>query len=267
MAEEIANDQKYRLKPTLLNALIIVVAYVVFLSLLQKLFGVPYTDIAKSSTNMLYGVLIPVVIGSMVLTITALWSGWWKDLWRDKYHIKDHAWMHIFLIIVVIQIMANFFSGNISSLDAQFIIYTFIGTAFVGYSEELLARGLLVRGARGSGFSEVKVFLIVILVFGCIHGVNIINGQSVVTTLGQIVTAGLTGGVFYTVFRKSGFLAAPMALHCLYDFSIFTQGTTQINATTLLTLAAAGIMGLSYILLIFAARNFNVKKIEENKAS
>ena len=265
MAEEIASNPKYRLKPTLLNALIIVVVYIVFLSLLQKLSGVPYADITKSSVNMLYFVLIPVVIGSLVLTIIALWSGWWKDLWRDKYQIKDHAWMHIFLIIVVVQIMANFVSGNISSLDAQFIIYAFLGTVFVGYSEELLTRGLLVRGARGSGFSEVKVFLIVMLVFGCIHGINIINGQSVIITLEQMLTAGLTGGVFYTVFRKSGFLVIPMALHGLYDFSIFTRGTAQVNAVILITLAAVGIMWFSYILLIFAARNFNVKKKGETE--
>lgn len=263
------NGLKYRLKPTLLNALIIVVVYVVFLALLQKLFGVPYTDIAKSSTNMLFGVLIPVAVGAVVLTIIALWSGWWKDLWRDKYHIKGHAWMHIFLIILVIEIIANFIRGNISSLDIQFIIYAFIGTAFVGYSEELLTRGLLVRGARGSGFSEVKVFLIVMLVFGCIHGVNVINGQSIIATLEQIVTAGLAGGVFYTIFRKSGFLVIPMALHGLYDFSIFTQGTTQVNVATSfisITLGAAVLMLFSYALLIFAARNFNVKE-GETKAS
>jgi membrane protease YdiL (CAAX protease family) len=264
MAEKVANNSNYRLKPTLLNALIIVVGYVVFLTLLQKLAGVPYADIAKSSANMLYGVLIPVAIGSLVLTSIALWSGWWKDLWRDKYHIKDHAWMHIFSIIIVIQIIANLISGNISSLDAQFIIYAFIGTAFVGYSEELLTRGLLVRGARGSGFTEVKVFLIVMLVFGCIHGVNIVNGQGVITTLEQIITAGLAGGVLYTIFRKSGFLVVPMAFHGLYDFSIFTQGT-QVNAAinfVSITLVATGLMWLSYILLIFAARNFNVKKEE-----
>ncbi len=259
------NDPNYRLKPTLLNALIIVVVYIAFLTLLQKLSGVPYTAITKSSTNMLFGVLIPAAIGSLVLTITALWSGWWSDLWRDKYHIKDHAWMHIFMIIVVIEIIANFISGNISYLNIGFIVYAFIGTAFVGYSEELLARGLLVRGARGSGFSEVKVFLIVMVVFGCIHGVNIINGQSIMATLEQMVTAGLAGGVLYTIFRKSGFLAVPMVLHGLYDFSLFTQGTTIVNVVTSfipVTLVATGVMLLSYALLIFAAPNFNVKEGE-----
>ena len=72
-----------------------------------------------------------------------------------------------------------------------------------------LARGLLVQGARGSGLSEVKVFLIVMLVFGCIHGLNIINGQALVSTIQQIIFAGLLGGVLYTIFRKTVFWLYP----------------------------------------------------------
>jgi len=74
MAEKIANGSKYRLEPTLLNALIIAVVYIAFLTLLQKLFGVAYPDLAKSASNILYGILIPAAIGSLVLTIIALWS-------------------------------------------------------------------------------------------------------------------------------------------------------------------------------------------------
>ena len=112
--------------------------YVLILIGMEILSGVPYTDIAKSSNNLLFGVLIPVVIGSIFLTIVASWSGWWKDVWRDQYKIKDHAWMHIFLILVVIGIIANILSGSIGSLDPTFIIVALIATAFVGYSEELI---------------------------------------------------------------------------------------------------------------------------------
>ena len=257
MVNEVINESQYRLKPTLLNALIIVVVYVLILIGMEILSGVPYTDIAKSSHNLLFGVLIPVAIGSIFLTIIALWSGWWKDVWRDQYKIKDHSWMHIFLILVVIGIVANILSGSISSQNSTFIIIALIATAFVGYSEELLTRGLLVRGARGYGFTEVKVFLIVMLVFGCIHGLNIINGQAILTTVQQIITAGLTGGVYYTIYRKTGLLAVPIILHALFDFSLLTMGVVQ-NAT--MTLVAFGVTWLAFVLLIPAARNFNVKK-------
>jgi len=267
MGNEIRNSQ-YRLKPTLFNALIIVAVYVVILIIIQKFSGVPYTDVAKSSKNMLHGILIPVAIASITLTIIALWSGWWKDIWRDKYKIKDHAWMHIFLILVVLGIIGNFFNGNISS-DTSFIVYAFIATAIVGYSEELLTRGLLIRGARGSGFTEVKVFFIVMLVFGFLHGLNVINGQTVIKTIQQIIFASLTGGVYYTIYRKNGLLVVPMILHAFWDFSIFTHGAIYIISMKPIQLFVAGTVWLSYILLLFAIRNFNVKKTkkEENKES
>jgi membrane protease YdiL (CAAX protease family) len=165
--------------------------------------------------------------------------------------------MHIFVILVVIGIIANILSGSVGSLDLSFIVIALIATAFVGYSEELLTRGLLVRGARGSGFAEVKVFLIVMVVFGLFHGVNIINGQGLLPTIQQVVLAGLSGGVFYTIYRKTGLLVVPMILHALTDFSILTIGTVQ---NPIMTLVAAFSTYLSYVLLIFAARNFNVKK-------
>jgi uncharacterized protein len=266
---------EYRLKPSLLNALIVVVVYALILIGMQKLSGVPYTEITKSTANLAFGVLIPVGIGSIIITVIALWSGWWKDVWRDKYQIKGHSWMHIFLILGIVGIVANLLAGNIGSLDMAFIGVALIATAFVGYSEELLTRGLLVQGARASGFTEIKVFLISMVVFGFLHGLNIINGQDIVTTIQQVIFTALAGGVYYTIFRKSGFLVVPMILHGLWDFSLLTQGVSQLNhiaaASSVSPMVLVGLLAtwIAYILLIPAARNFNVKKekIEETKAS
>jgi membrane protease YdiL (CAAX protease family) len=257
MVNEVINEAQYRLKPNLKNALLIVFFYTIYIFLMMYFSGVPYTDFGKSSSNMLHGVLIPVAIGSLLLTIVAVWSGWWKDVWRDKYHIKGHNWMYIFVVLAVISIIGNFLKGNIGSLDTMLIFTIFVATAFVGYSEELLTRGLLIRGARGSGLSEVKVFLIVMLVFGLFHGINFLLGQAAVTTLQQMFLAGLAGGVYYAIFRKTGFLVVTMVLHALFDFSLLTQSMVQ---SALMAILVSGVIYLSYILLLPAARNFNVKK-------
>jgi membrane protease YdiL (CAAX protease family) len=259
---------KYRLKPTLLNALLIVIVYAAILVVIEMFMGVPYTEFSKSTNNMFMGVLIPITIGSVILTSIALWSGWWKDLWRDKYHIKDHGWMHIFLVLFIVAISMNFLVGHISSLSSTYILVTLMATILVGYSEELLTRGLLICGARGSGFSEVKVFYIVMIVFGFIHGINFINGQALGLTLEQMFMAGLLGGVFYTIFRKTGFLVVPMIVHALWDFSLFTQGFNFVGELITTStgkfnpLQIIGIMAIysTYLLLILAVRNFNVEK-------
>ena len=74
------------------------------------------------------------------------------------------------------------------------------------------------------------------VVFGCLHGLNIINGQALIPTIQQVILAGLTGGVFYTIYRKTGLLVVPMILHALMDFSILTIGTVQ---NPIMTLVAA----------------------------
>jgi len=262
MVNEVNNESKYRLKPNLQNALIIVVLYTIYIFLMMYFSGVPYTDFGKSSTNMLHGVLIPVALGSLLLTIIAVWSGWWKDVWRDKYHIKGHNWMYLFVVLAVISIIGNFLKGNIGSLDTMLIVTIFVATAFVGYSEELLTRGLLIRGARGSGISEVKVFLIVMLVFGLYHGINFLLGQDAAATLQQMLLAGLAGGVYYAIFRKTGFLVVTMVLHALFDFSLIAQ--SMVQSLSLALLASVAIY-ISYILLIPAARNFNVKKTSKEE--
>lgn len=263
----------YRLKPTLFNALIIVLIYAVFLVIVEDLIGVPYTEFSKSTMNMLYGVLIPIFLGAMVLTAIALWSGWWEEIWRDKYHIKDHGWMHIFLMLFIIAVSTNLLVGHVGSQSHSYIIVTLMATILVGYSEELLTRGLLICGARGSGFSEVKVFYIVMIVFGLIHGINFINGQGLWLTMEQMFMAGLLGGVFYTIYRKSGFLIVPMIIHGLWDFSLFTQGFNYVgelittNTGTYNPLQIIGIVSIysTYLLLVLAVRNFNVEKSDSKR--
>lgn len=262
------SDEGYKLNPSLFNALIVVVIYAVFLVMIESWIGVPYTEFSKSTMNMLYGVLIPIALGSVFLTIFALWSGWWNDIWRDKYHIKDHGWMHIFLVLFIVAISMNFLVGHISSLSINYILVTLIATILVGYSEELLTRGLLICGARASGYSEVKVFYIVMIVFGFIHGINFINGQPLGLTIQQMIMAGLLGGVFYTIYRKSGYLIVPMIVHALWDFSLFTQGFNFVGELVTTStgkfnpLQIIGILAIysTYLLLILAVRNFNVEK-------
>jgi membrane protease YdiL (CAAX protease family) len=262
MVNKLIENTQYRLKPTLRNALIIVFLYTIYIFLMMYFSGVPYTEFGKSSNNMFFGVLIPVGIGSLILTIVALWSGWWKDVWRDKYQIKGHNWMYIFVILALIAIIGNFLKGNIASLDIMLIVTILIATAFVGYSEELLTRGLLIQGARGSGLSEIKVFLIVMLVFGLFHGINFLLGQAAISTIQQMILAGLAGGVYYAIFRKTGFLVVVMVIHGIFDFSLLSQSMTQY---AILALLVSGATYLSYILLIPAARNFNVKETKKEE--
>lgn len=264
---------KYRVKPTLWSGLVVFIFYLAIVMGMQIGSGVEYTEITKTSDNLLKGVLLPVLTSSIFLTIFAMWSGWWKDVFKDKYKIQGHNWINLLVVFAIMGTIINFVAGDITTLDTKFILYAAIGTALVGYSEELMTRGLLLRGARGSGFTEVKVFLITSLAFGLMHSLNILNGQEVGTTLMQVVFTFLAGGVYYAIFRKTSLLWVTMVLHALWDFSLLTNGAEVVNKATpemggLLALGAFFTYA-SYIVLFASIRFFNVKdtqKIETAKS-
>ena len=259
----IVEGTKYRLKPNIWTALAVFVVYGIIVMGLQISSGVEYTEITKNSHNLLRGVLIPVAASSLYVTIFALWSGWWKDLFRDKFKIQGHRWINLLVVFAIIGTIANFAGGHIGKLDGTFILYAAIGTALVGYSEELMTRGLLLRGARGSGFTEIKVFLFTSLMFGMMHGLNSLNGQAVGTTLLQVGSTFAAGAIYYAIFRKTGFLWVTMVLHALWDFSLLTNGAETVNQAPKLSgplLIGTICTYASYIVLLASIRFFNVKK-------
>jgi len=82
------------------------------------------------------------------------------------------------------------------------VVYAAIGTMLVGHSEELLIRGLLIRGVRGSGAPEIGVFFASSIAFGLLHGINVLNRQSVRTTVIQVIFTAVFGGAMYTSRRR-----------------------------------------------------------------
>lgn len=252
----------YRLKPSLLNGLLIALLYIVYFTIALKVSGVGYENITDSANNVLKAVVLPLAGGAILLTAIAKWSGWWKDLWHDKYKIKGHNWMHLFAIIMLIGIISNLAAAKFGNTTGQMIGYIFIGTALVGYCEEILFRGIVLRGARGSGLSELRVMLVVAISFGLFHGVNLFLGQDLVATVQQVVFATINGAIFYVIFRKSGLLIVPMILHGLWDFSVFSrEATLGDNPDLAPVFAIIGMVGLYLpILLLLASLRFvNVK--------
>jgi membrane protease YdiL (CAAX protease family) len=90
----------------------------------------------------------------------------------------------------------------------------------VGFAEEIVFRGYLLVGARAR-FTEVGAWFATSALFALIHGLNILTGQNVGTTVQQIVLAFIMGSGLYLIRRVSGLLAAAMVIHGLWDFASF----------------------------------------------
>ena len=262
-----------RIQPRPSLAWAIGIGYAILFLVLEKIMGVGYDVIGTTTDSIVKGIVVPVGIGAVVLIVVATWLGWWRPALRElpTDPPRPPRWLLVVPILVFIATLLGIDYGNLGDMGAAMILWLAIGTALVGFSEEIVYRGLALVGFRG-GYSEVKVWLFTSILFGLLHGVNVVLGQGAVLTVRQVIFAFVIGSVFYAIRRISGTIVVAMIVHALWDFGTFTHvaGKTSGAAAAQTDIptgaAAAGaqslLMLVAIILVIVGA-----KKILRPKAS
>ncbi len=159
----------------------------------------------------------------LAVVTTAL--GWWRPV---LFELPDGPprpprWLLVVPVLAFIAALLGIDYGNLGNMGGSMILWLALGTAMVGFSEETAYRGLAVVGFRG-GYSEVKVWLFSSILFGLLHGANVVLGQGAGPTVRQIIFAFFIGSVFYAIRRISGTLIIPMVIHA--------SGTSARSATS-----------------------------------
>ncbi|MDD2859022.1 MAG: CPBP family intramembrane metalloprotease, partial [Candidatus Nanopelagicales bacterium] len=201
------------------------VAYMLVVGVLWKVTGTRYDALADSRAHVVRGIILPIGVGALLLAIATTWLGWW-DLALFGDGRFGPTWALIVPAIMAVVVVANIVTIDFRSPKADVIPFLVIGTLLVGFSEELLSRGLLVVGLRQGGASELVVWLATSTLFALLHAMNALFGQSVKMTVTQIVFAFVAGTAFYVTFMTTGSLLVAMILHALWDL-----GALGIKAT------------------------------------
>ena len=229
-------ERAMRVQPRPIVGVAIFVVYAVIFSIGFLASGVDYDQVADTTNNVVKAVVIPVGIGALVLLLVTYFLGWWRPVFRDE----DRAprWTLLIPAFMAAAILAGLVTADWGGKGSSLIVWILVGTLFVGIAEETLTRGLLLVGLRG-GMGEVGVWFWTSLVFGALHGLNILFGQSVGDTLRQIVFAFVIGSALYACRRATGVLLVPIVLHWLWDFTTFMADGSQATAST-----ASGLQGV-----------------------
>ncbi|MFN8184640.1 MAG: CPBP family intramembrane glutamic endopeptidase [Candidatus Nanopelagicales bacterium] len=210
-----------RVKPTALVGVGIWLLYVAIVLVMQKSSGVPYTAFGDSIGNMWRGVIPSLFVGSLVMAGLAVWLGWWGPALRDRHRTRV-GWALIPPVIYLIIVMGNFATTDWGNIGAEFLLVAVALGVLVGFAEEFVCRGLLLVGLRGT-FHEVSAWAVTCVLFGLMHGLNILLGAPAGSTVVQIVDAAMAGSAYYILRRYFGTLVWAMALHGLWDTSIFVH--------------------------------------------
>jgi len=213
--------KQMRVRPTAVAGLGVFVVYVVVIVLMQSTSGVDYDDLASSSGNIWRAGILSLGVGAAVVAGLTVWFGWWRAATVETVRSR-RRWTLVAPALYLLVVVGNVAVTDWGAVEVGFLLSAAALGVTVGFAEELTCRGTLLVGLRGTA-REVVVWLTTCVLFGAMHGVNVLFGAEVGTTLQQVVLAGLQGSAFYVLRRVLGRLVWAMALHGLWDFSIFVQ--------------------------------------------
>ncbi|MFF2268610.1 CPBP family intramembrane glutamic endopeptidase [Cellulosimicrobium cellulans] len=239
-----------RVRPRVWIGLAVWVGYLVLVYVVQVASGVPYDTWGDSARNLFVGAGVSLIVATVLLAVTTSLLGWWRPA-LFEISPSRHRWLVFVPALTTVAALMNLIGTDWSAYSGAFFAAS-LTLALVGFTEELVNRGLLLVGLR-SRLGEGWVWFLTSAMFGLSHLVNIALGADDVATAQQVVSAFLAGTVFYILRRTTGSLVWAMILHGLWDFSVFAAGVgtpSDIVYIANVLEPAAGVIGLALVALV-----------------
>jgi membrane protease YdiL (CAAX protease family) len=117
--------------------------------------------------------------------------------------------------------------------------------ALIGFSEELLYRGIAVKMMRSGGHREFSVAWVAAILFSLSHSLNIFSGGAPRTVALTVVYTLGFGMLMYLTMRVTGFIAGAMILHGLTDPTTFLANGGLPDKVVVDTSSAVGLPALA----------------------
>ncbi|MFG6503018.1 CPBP family intramembrane glutamic endopeptidase [Microbacterium sp. P05] len=217
-----------RVTPRVWMGLAIWAAYVVIIVVVTLLSGVPFPDIGTSADSTWRGAVMDLAVGAAFLIIVASILGWWRPALFER-HRSHHKWPIFVPIIMALAAVLNLVNTDWSQFDTSFLLSLIALGVLVGFSEEMMARGLVLTAFRAR-LGEGWVWFLTSALFGLMHLVNAVLGAPLGSSIAQAALAFASGTAFYILRRVTGSLIWAMVLHGLWDVSVFAVGHAPLGA-------------------------------------
>lgn len=235
------------------KALVLAVGYLAIYepaSLLMAPF-LPFIGDEDSTIYVLVLIVVPVLIGGLVLVGFGATVRWLRSTFA-RQPIRGRGWMWTAIVVVLLFNVLRFASIDYSAAGFGWVAAWLLAGLVIGFSEELLTRGYVVRIVRSSGGSEVAVALVSAALFALLHGSNLFTGQALGPTLLQMVYTFFFGFCMYLALRVTRTIVVPILLHASTDPSIFMQGTHPVTGglTSLAQLGNIAVVLVGVVLFV-----------------
>lgn len=184
------------------------------------------------------------VVGSIVLIAFTTIMGWNAEIF-GRQSIYRSRWMWLAPVVVIIPILMRVVGIDWGGPALSVILMMLATGALIGFSEELLYRGIAVKMLRSGGHREFSVAWVSTLMFALSHSLNIFSGgapRTVALTVAYTVGFGM---LMYLTMRVTGFIVAAMVLHGLTDPTTFLANGGLPDKVVADTSAAVGLPALA----------------------
>ena len=213
--------------PPVLVAVLTVAVYLLLVALIWRRNGVRYDALAESRASVVRGIVVPMGVGSVFLAVVTSVLGWWGPALTQSPR-SGPAWALVVPVVLTIAAALGLTTIDWRSPKARTVLPALaLGCLLVGFAEELGTRGLVLVGARESGWSELAAALLSMVVFSLVHAMNGLFGQSWGQTLAQLGLTFVAGAAFYVTRMTTGSLVVAMLLHALWDFGLLGTKATD----------------------------------------
>lgn len=224
MTDTAAPAPTWRIAPSVPVALGVFVAYVAVFIGLSSTSGIGYDDWFDSGANIWRSAVLPLVAGTVLLVLFMLWARW-DFVFRDPERLPMSGVLRAILVVYLLMIITQFAVADWGSVGDKLLPILAAGV-LVGFAEETLFRGIILRSLRTKLRPEAWVMLISSVWFGAFHLTNILNGLNIISGVVQMILASAGGVIFYLFRRFRGLLVVAMLAHGLWDTSAFLPSPT-----------------------------------------
>jgi len=132
------------------------------------------------------------------------------------------------LAVMLVRSGEVMFSGTLTPADWRILGLVTFTTFLIGFSEEVMFRGVLLRGALVR-LSPIQAMLLSALAFSLLHGVNGFAGQTTTNMLYQLAFTFVVGFFLAPLALRIGNLWPLIIWHWMWDFALFSGVVLDIS--------------------------------------
>jgi membrane protease YdiL (CAAX protease family) len=200
--------------------LLLVLVYAAIIQIGGRTIGADVsTDEAwETAGNVLKSALIPVALSSLFVIAVATWLRWWPQIVSEPMRVQ--RWVRIVPVTLLLAAAIGASWGNLLDQQAELVLVLVVLVLIVGFTEELMFRGVGLVMFRRMGLTEGKVALYSSIVFGAVHLSNALGTGT--NAIFQAIVVSFTGYMLYLTRRWAGAIWLAMPVHSSQDFLVLS---------------------------------------------